>query len=502
MVVRMRGSRGCLVALLLLPSLAGCLGSGKVGDDLSGTFESIRQKHGFPALAGAAFAGGQLLGIGAAGVRKQGDATPVTAGDAWHLGSDTKAMTATLAGLLVDEGRLRWADTLRTLFPGWAGSMDPGYRNVTVEMLLAHRGGAPRDPPPDIMSEMEADPSSRPARTSAVHALLSRPPAVTPGSRYLYSNAGYMMVGAALERITDTDWETLMQARLFNPLGMPSCGFGAPATPGRVDQPWGHTLRNGRPTPVAPGPAADNPPSIGPAGTVHCSLVDWAKFLAVHLQGARGESAFVTAATFRKLQTPWPGQDYALGWSVTSRSWGGGTVLTHAGSNGMFYAIVWIAPAKNRVFVTATNLGGRDAAASGADEAFAPMIRRYIGDGSAGSAAAPPPGRAPTTVYDKTVSWAANAPAADAFTLAGRGYARLSVNLTQDGSPGVGTADVSLVDPGGTATQGSVRLQPTGDGQASFEVSEPAVGEWQVTFGNTAVGRVQVTVVASPASEV
>src|SRR5207248_3569540 len=100
-----------------------------------------------------------------------------------------------------------------------------------------------------------------------------------------------------------------------------------------------------------PGPDADNPPSLGPAGTVHCSLVDWEKFLVVHLKGARSEPTIVSQSSIDTLHSPPPGGDYALGWIVADRSWGNGTVFTHSGSNTMWYATVWIAPKTNRIFV-------------------------------------------------------------------------------------------------------------------------------------------------------
>ena len=107
-----------------------------------------------------------------------------------------------------------------------------------------------------------------------------------------------------------------MRKRLFQPLGMSTAGFGAMGTPGKVDQPWQHTEVDGKWTPVAPGPLSDNPPAIGPGGTVHMSLGDWAKYAIAHLQGARGESRLLKRETWRKLHTPLPPGDYAFGWGL------------------------------------------------------------------------------------------------------------------------------------------------------------------------------------------
>ena len=103
--------------------------------------------------------------------------------------------------------------------------------------------------------------------------------------------------------------------------------------------------------------ASDNPPSLGPAGTVHCALADWAKFVAAHLKGGRGEPTGlpVQPATFLKLHDPRGGGDYALGWMVTHPSWSSTPVLAHDGSNSLFYASVMAVPARDLAFLVVAN---------------------------------------------------------------------------------------------------------------------------------------------------
>jgi CubicO group peptidase (beta-lactamase class C family) len=91
---------------------------------------------------------------------------------------------------------------------------------------------------------------------------------------HLYSNGGYIVAGAMLEALTGQTWETLMEQELFQPLGITTAGFGAPGTSAVRDQPWGHLRSGGTWTPLSPGPGADNPAAIGPAGTVHIALSD------------------------------------------------------------------------------------------------------------------------------------------------------------------------------------------------------------------------------------
>jgi D-alanyl-D-alanine carboxypeptidase len=285
-------------------------------------------------------------------------------------------MTATLIGVYVDKGTLHFSDTLGTLFAG--ETIDPGFQGVTLDQLLQHRGGMPANIPANIWAQMWSAGASPTERLTAVRALLALPPAQPPGT-YVYANAGYMVAGAALERAVGDSWEHLISSQLWGPLGMASCGFGAPGTPGQVNEPWGHqTNPDGTLTPMDPGnPQADNPPSMGPAGTVHCALSDWGKFLALHLAGARAEpTSLVSTQTLQHLQTPPAGGNYACGWLVVSRGWAGGTALTHTGSNTLWYATAWLAPAKNLAFVAATNCASTPAATE-LDAAFGPLITTY-----------------------------------------------------------------------------------------------------------------------------
>src|SRR6185436_1954641 len=162
---------------------------------------------------------------------------------------------------------------------------------------------------------------------------------------FIYSNAGFSIAGHMAEKVTGKTWEDLMRQKIFRPLGMTTAGFGAPGTEAKHDQPRGHQADG---TPVEPGPGADNPVAIGPAGIVHCTIGDWAKFVALHLRGEQGDAKLLKAETFKKLHTPVAdGSHYGFGWMVTSRPWGGKGVLTHSGSNTMWYCVTWIAPEKD-----------------------------------------------------------------------------------------------------------------------------------------------------------
>jgi CubicO group peptidase (beta-lactamase class C family) len=341
--------------------------------DITQTLEAIRKKRDLPALAVVVVKDGEIRGRAAVGLRKLGDPTPVTTNDVFHIGSCTKSMTATLAAMLIDEGKLRWDTTIADVFPELKGKMDAQYENVTLEQLLTHRGGVPGSPPDAAWKrawEQQGTPTEQ--RLEFIRAVLAQPPEAKPGTKMIYSNQGYAIAGAMLEKLTGTPWETLITERLFKPLHMDSAGFGPPGTKGMVDEPWGHTRKLFVTVPVQ----EDNPPAIAPAGRVHCTLDDLARYTIFHMQRRKADG-LLKPETLAKLHTPPVGGDYACGWVVLKRGWAGGTALMHNGSNSMWYVVMWLAPEKDFSVVVGTNFAGPDAE-KGCDEAASAMIQSWL----------------------------------------------------------------------------------------------------------------------------
>ncbi|WP_169976897.1 serine hydrolase domain-containing protein [Tautonia rosea] len=346
---------------------------------LAALLEPIREQHGLPALAGAIVTPEGPVAVGAVGLRRSGNGPPVTINDRFHLGSCTKAMTATLLATFVEEGVISWQTTLAEALPEFARVMHPDYRSATIEQVLAHRAGFSGETaaPGLSLGAMRASRASLTRqRTDYLRRVLAEAPSSRPGTTYEYSNRGYIVAGAIAERLGRAPWEVLMRRRLFEPLGMSSSGFGPMASPGQVDQPWPHVVQNGRTVPIAPGPGADNPLLLGPAGTVHASLGDWARFVACHLRAGEEGPALLTPQTFATLHAKPAEGNYAFGWGFHERSWGDGTVLNHAGSNTMNYAVVWMAPNRRFAVLAATNQAG-DAGPKACDEVSSALIELY-----------------------------------------------------------------------------------------------------------------------------
>jgi CubicO group peptidase (beta-lactamase class C family) len=341
--------------------------------------QPVLDRHAVPALGAAVFTREGLVAIGAVGRRRAGDDTPVTRDDRWHLGSCAKSMTATLVARLVEQGKVSFDDTLKERFAPL--QVDERLAPLTLERLMAHRCGLPAAYPPALWAWCwRAETNGRGQRARLAEEMLARPPPHEPGA-FLYANMDFDLVGAALERLLDQEFETLLQREVFEPLGIRSAGFGAPGSPDALTQPRGH--RPGSPAmPVEPGPQGDNPLALSPAGRVHMSLADWARYLAAHLGGGESASAegaahpFLAPATLSRLHTPRAGETYAFGWGITRRGWARGAVLTHAGSNRLWYAVAWLAPESGFGVLATANVGG-DGAARACDEVSAALIRWF-----------------------------------------------------------------------------------------------------------------------------
>jgi CubicO group peptidase (beta-lactamase class C family) len=347
--------------------------------DTNSPLEMIRKKYELPALAVVVVKDGKICERDAVGVRKYGDPTLVTTNDVFHIGSCTKSMTATLAARLIEEGKLRWDTTIAEVFPELKGKMDKQYETVTVEQLLQHRGGVPGEPPAAAWVrawQQKGTPTQQ--RREFIETVLAQAPAAAPGTKMIYSNQGYSIVGAMLEKITGRDYESLIAEKLFKPLHMDSAGFGPPGTIGKVDEPWGHVKRLLMTIPVQ----EDNPPAVASAGRVHCSLDDLARFVMFHLQP--GTNGILKAETVAKLHalpkgvdSADPAESYACGWVVLQRGWAGGTALMHNGSNTMWYIVMWLAPEKDFGVIAATNIAGPDAEKA-CDDAATVMILKWL----------------------------------------------------------------------------------------------------------------------------
>jgi CubicO group peptidase (beta-lactamase class C family) len=338
---------------------------------LPGDLKAIAAEQGLPGFVAYVFEGSEPVFFTASGKRRLGGTDEVRHDDRFHLGSCGKAMTAVVAARLVAREVVSWGMPLRLAFD----EVHPRLVEVTLADLLRHRAGLVKDlmKTPHWKTLWTAGGTPHEVRQQVSDRLVKEAPETQPRAAFAYSNASYLVAGAVLERAAGKPWEALMQEHVFGPLNMSSCGFGAPASSGPA--PWGHRKTSNGYVPVPPGPDADNPPGMGPAGTVHCSLEDWGSFIMTLVASLRGENDYLPPAILRTLVTRQAGSDYVMGWLKLQRDWSDGFLLHHAGTNTMFYASVWAAPAENRAMLVATNRGD---AFPAADAMIGRMIEAFF----------------------------------------------------------------------------------------------------------------------------
>ena len=288
------------------------------------------------------------------GETRRDGTTPAAVDHQWHIGSWGKAITALLYARLVEEGHARWGIAVRDLLPDLARSVDPRWNAPTIDDLLVCRSGMR----PNLSSRQLkiAWSDDRPLvdqRTHAALAALGQPPR-RPGS-FRYSNLGYVVAGAAIDRVAGEPFEQALHRSVLEPLGITSFGIGPP--PGV----WGHhpriqlgSLVIGRGSPADPQDLrSDNPPVLNPAGRFHLTLRDWATLQRVFLMpGLLVQPASVE----RLLAVPnGRGRGMAMGWAPTRSP--DIAAYGQQGSNTMWAATALINRDRTRTAMVVTNDG-------------------------------------------------------------------------------------------------------------------------------------------------
>lgn len=378
--------RRYLPTVLALTMVGTACSSESTGPTLPGTaLDSVlrlaRAQTGVPAMAAIVFHGDRIEAMGAQGLRRLGQSAPVTSQDRFHLGSNVKAMTATMIATLVDAGALAWTMRPVDVFPELAGSIHPGLQQVTLAQLLEHRAGIE---PLEDFREVPPLPGTPAEQRYAGAAMLLQLGPAGPVGEYLYSNGGYAIAAAMAERVTGKAWEELMQERLFAPLGITPL-FGWPAI-GRSDAPWGHEQAGTSFVPHDPRTdpdAARVPAALAPAGEMALSIEQYLRFGQLHLRGLTGRPELLTAATFAALHTPVG--HYAMGWGEIDL--GGEPTSTHNGSTGTFYATIFLQPGRDLGVIVLSNAGG-ELAATATVATGLELLRRYGGAVPDGAVAA------------------------------------------------------------------------------------------------------------------
>ena len=324
-----------------------------------------------PGMAILEMRDGRVVREAVRGVRRNDRPDLARSDDAWLIGSDAKPMTAALIARLVDRKVLAWTTPLSTLLPALVATMRPEYRQVTLLQLLSHHAGLPHDASDEaFFATFFHDTRPLPEQRLAYLAkAVAEAPVARPGTRFEYSNTGFLLAAAIAERATGVPYEDLVRREVFVPLGMTSVAFGAQ----HADQPQGH-LKG------APAKLEDtNPAMFAPAGNMAMSLRDWSAFCLDQMAGAHDHGQLLSKQAYHRMQQAQPGGgNVGLGWGLQASLAGhAGPVLLHAGSDGTGYALVALFPKTQRGLLVVANASDEMGGAKATRDAMVAMMKDY-----------------------------------------------------------------------------------------------------------------------------
>ncbi|CAF0752385.1 unnamed protein product [Adineta steineri] len=326
--------------------------------DVSADLELIRVNYNMPGLSALAFKNGNIIAQGASGYRRLGNPTPLLVTDRINLGSNSKWMTATLAGRLVDQKVLSWTTQVHECFPNFM-SYNSAFRNATLEQFLAHRSGVQQSTTfySRYYNALLAQKGTFcQIRYWVTETVLKDVPEVQPGE-FLYANQGYAVAAAMMEQITGRDWESLVQEHVFTALQMTSATIGVvyddiipPKTP------VGHDLAPNKTIPVP----------------------HWVKFLRAHIIGV--STGYLTAITADKLKRPFIGvEGYGLGVQAYNRTWATpGLALAHGGDIFGHETVFWMTPGRDLIVAIFANCLSVNKTGLALDNAANLLLARYV----------------------------------------------------------------------------------------------------------------------------
>jgi CubicO group peptidase (beta-lactamase class C family) len=375
-------SAASILPLCPLPCFVAASEPGSSDDGLKDILADICRKHNVPSLTIAVVRSDGIVTSQCSGVRKRGTDDAVELSDRHPLGSCTKSLTATLAAVVVDSGKIGWDTTISEVWPS-AGEkhLHPSLRDVTLNELLSHQSGLTsnlKDSQGKAWLSFFEEKASPQLERRRMLNLILKPKPEYPRGEYHYSNLGYVIVAAMLEKKAGDSFENMMRRQVFKPLKMETADFRTMALARKLKEPllWGH-IADG--TPIDPRIAgAENPSVYAPCGTVNLSIEDYARYAQWHL---KNEPAPLLAEqkTLDHLHTGQvddaaTGGKYGCGWIILKT--GLGRAMTHGGNNTNSFALIWILPDRDFAAVACSNTG-ENSGFLACDEAMQELMKRY-----------------------------------------------------------------------------------------------------------------------------
>ena len=271
----------------------------KILGDFEQYAEHARRQWEVPGMAVAVVQDGKVVYAKGFGVRQAGGREPVDEQTVFQIGSASKAFTAALVAMLVEDKKVAWEDKVINHLPGFK-MYDPWVtREMQVEDLMAQRSGLPGN-----VGDTQAVLGF--PREHLLRSLAYFKPVTSFRSRYAYQNGMFVAAGALIEQKTGKTWEENVAERILKPLGMSSSSADLKGFQQSKNAAALHVKKDGK-VAALPGnwPFADWVYVYGPAGGINSNVLDMCKWLELQLgQGKAGGRQILSAAGLEWLQTP------------------------------------------------------------------------------------------------------------------------------------------------------------------------------------------------------
>jgi CubicO group peptidase (beta-lactamase class C family) len=341
------------VCIAALPAFAQPVGEDRVRalvPALEAYLQQGMKDFDVPGAAVGIVAGDRLVYAKGFGVRGKSNPAPVDPRTVFQIGSTTKAFLSATQAIMVDRGKLRWDDRVADLYPEFQ-LMDPWVtREFRVFDLLAQRSGLPPYAN-DALGTLGYD------ETSLIRSLRHVTPVASFRSAFAYTNITHMLAGRIVAAAAGApDWNAVLRADLFEPLGMRDSSFEAAAIAATSNHAEGHRWT---PAGAVQVPFFQMfPYDWGGAGNINSTVEDMARWVRLHLgagsfEGRKLISPENLAATHTAKVAINDRATYALGWLVIQTP--NGQVVWHNGSTAAFGAFVGLVPQRGFGVIVLTN---------------------------------------------------------------------------------------------------------------------------------------------------
>ena len=325
---------------------------------LAEQLEQRRKDLHIPGMAIAVVQDDEVILVRGFGLADLENETPVTPETIFAIGSITKSFTATLVGMLVDEGEMGWDDPVTEHIPYFTLNVDSDDENaeVTIRDMLSHRTGFTQM---GLLFASGLFASGMVPREEVLLAATRAEPWVGLREKYYYNNVMYTAAGVAAGNAAGTDWDALVAERIFEPLGMSSSNTSVSELQSdphlSLGYRWDKDLKVHKHQPMW------DVDHIGPAGAINSNVLDMAQWLRFQLgHGAYNGDRLLSETQHKETWTSQiemgGGNHYGLGWGL--REWRGQPIIQHGGRADGFRSQMALWPESNLGFVLLTNMRG------------------------------------------------------------------------------------------------------------------------------------------------